>query len=388
MRIAHVVQSLDPAMGGLATVPITMARWQAIVGAPQGHEIELWTAEAHGAHDAARSTALRVIERPGPPGRFDREFVARFDADLRRVDLIHLHSFWRPYAARFVAAAQKLGKPSVQSMHGMFMEWPMAQKRLKKRLYLALTGRRALRTLSAVHMLNRSETEQSRRVGIDFRYFELPNGVDVSEFAAPPARGDFRDRHPALADRIVITSLGRLHTVKGVDLLLEAFLACAARRDDIALVLAGPDEGMLESLNRTLAEHPARDRVILPGLVKGADRLALLADTDLFVQSSRHETMSMAILEAAYASLPLVVTDRCNAPEVAECGAGVVVGADAESLRGGLDAMLGDPVRRRTCGAAARRMVEERFTLDRVTPAMLEHYRRLIAGERCPWVLG
>lgn len=384
MRIAHIVQDLDPAMGGLATVPITMACWQARCGA----DVELWTAASHGAAGAAAATGLRIVERPGPPGFLDRAFFERFQGDLARVDLIHTHSFWRPYTARFLLAAGARGLPSVHTMHGMFMEWPFRQKTLKKRVQLALAGRRALRACSAVHMLNSSESAQSRRLGVDFRYFELPNGVDTAEFAALPPSGALRAAHPDLVGKVVVASLGRLHEVKGPDLLLRAFLDVASEFPDAVLVLAGPDEGVRPQLERMIHGARCGDRVRLPGLVQGAERLALLADCDLFVQSSRHETMSMSILEAAYGGRCLLLTDRCNAPEVTEFDAGLVVPTSVEGLRDGLRRLLRDPAGRARRGAAGRRMVEERFTLGRVVPRMLEHYEKLLRGERYPWILG
>ncbi|MFO0874600.1 MAG: glycosyltransferase [Phycisphaerales bacterium] len=370
-------------MGGLATVPVTMARWQAKAGL----DVELWTSAAHGAQTAVAGTDVRVVERSGPAGFLDRSFFLRFERDLSRVDVVHTHSFWRPYTARFIFAASRLGKPTVHTMHGMFMDWPMRSKAPKKKAFLAIAGRRALRTVSAVQMLNRGETEQSRHLGADFRYFELPNGVDTAEFAALPPRGTLRATDPALRDRTIVASLGRLHDIKGVDLLLRAFLDVAAEFPDAVLVMAGPDEGMLPALQRMLSGHPAAPRVRLPGLVRGDARLALLADADVFAQPSRHETMSMSILEAAYAGLPLLLSDRCNAPEVADAGAGVVVPTTVEGLRDGLRRMLRDQPLRARAGAAARRMVEERFTLERVTPAMVEVYRRARAGEPFPWVL-
>jgi glycosyltransferase involved in cell wall biosynthesis len=383
MRIAHIVQDLDPAMGGLATVPITMAAWQARFGA----EVELWTASAHGAERSAADAGLRLVERPGPAGLLDRGFFSRFADDLARVDVIHTHSFWRPYTLRFILTARALGKTAVHTMHGMFMEWPFRQKTLKKRVQLALAGRRALRACSAVHMLNASESAQSRGVGANFRYFELPNGVDTAEFAALPPAGALRASDPSLVGKTIIASLGRLHEVKGPDLLLRAFLDVAEEFPGTILILAGPDEGSRPMLERMIAQDRHGDRVRLPGLVRGDARLALLAECDLFVQSSRHETMSMSILEAAYASRCLLLTERCNAPEVAESDAGLVVATSVEGLRDGLRRLLRDPVGCARRGAAARRMVDERFTLKRVVPQMLEHYRNLQRGERYPWLL-
>lgn len=385
MRVAHIVQDLDPAMGGLATVPINMARAQARCGV----DVEIWTSSWHDAPLPAAgelSGSLTLIERKTAGGFLDSAFVRAFQDDVARVDVVHTHSFWRPYCSRFAALGARLGKPVVHTMHGMLMEHPMRQKTFKKKLWLSLIGARHLRRLSAVQMLNREETTQSLRAsGCDFRFIELPNGVDPAEFAALPPRGRYRVGDPSLADGFIILSLGRLHEMKGPDLLLEAFLEVAREREDVALVLAGPDEGMRPTLDRLLAGHPAAGRVRMPGLVRGEQRLELLADADLFAQTSRHETMSMSIIEAAYAQKPLLITERCHFPEISQHGAGVVVPTSAAGIADGLRRFLAERDRLAAYGAAGRRLVEERFTIERVTRSLIERYEQLLRGQRPPW---
>ena len=380
LRIAHIVQDLDPAMGGLATVPVNIARRQARLG----HAVEIWTSASHGVES---EEGLTVVERPGSNGVLERAFARRFEPDLGRVDLVHTHTLWRPYTAWLTFAARRRGLPAFHTMHGMMMDWPMRQKTPKKKLYLRAVGARLLRAFTAVHLLNSQESAETARVGADFRYFELPNGVDPAEFEALPPLGRFRAAHPELKDRTIVASLGRLHPVKGPELLLGAFLDLSERHPDAALVLAGPDEGMQSQLESMVADHPARDRVVMPGLVQGEMRLALLADTDLFVQASRHETMSMSILEAAFAGLCIVVTDRCNAPEIAESSAGRVVPTSREGIAVALDELLGNADERALCGQRARAMIEERFLIDRIIEQLVEHYRHALGGGTFPWLL-
>ena len=115
-------------------------------------------------------------------------------------------------------------------------------------------------------------------------------------------------------------------------------------------------------------------------------RLSLLADADIYAHCSRHETMSMSILEAAYAGKCMLVTDRCNCPEIAEVDAGVTVAVDASSICDGLETLLADRDMMRARGQRARQLVQERFTAAVVTPQLIEHYEQLIAGRAYPWV--
>ncbi len=386
MRVVHLNRELDPAMGGPTTVLLNTSAALARAGL----DVEIWTTDAHGTAPpplADGNGSLRLIERGGREGFLERRFFRRFRDDLRRIDLLHIHSLWRPYTMPFVKACEGLGVPTVHTMHGMLMDWPMRQKTLKKQTYLRLIAARQLRRTSAVHLLGGAEVEESRRLGVDFRYFHLPNGVDVSQFEALPKRGSFRATDPALKDKTIVMSLGRLHHVKGPEILLEAFLGLARDRPDLVLVMAGPDEGMLGHLRRMLQGHPAADRVRLPGLVGPQLRGSLLADADIFAHCSLHETASMSIIEAAYAGKCLLITDRCNCPEIGEADAGLVVPPTVESVGRGLGRLIDERHRMAERGANARAVVEQRFTLEAVTSHLIEHYRRLLAGERYPSIL-
>lgn len=383
MRVAHLLKELDPAYGGTVTVPLNIARWTADAGL----DVEIWTADRFGWEPPAGGR-ITVKQRKGRDGFLEKGFYRRFADDLKTIDLLHIHNLWNPHSAHFINGCHKLGKPVLHTMHGMLMDWPMSHKRPKKLIYMKLVAARQLRRTTAVHMLNAEETRQSKNAGANFRYFELPNGVDTSEFSQLPPRGAYRNTDPALKDKTIILSVGRLHTIKGTELLLGAFLDLANARDDIALVLAGPDEGLKPTLDAMLRGHRAADRVRLPGLVQGDLRLSLLSDADIYAHTSRHETMSMAILEAAFAGKAMLVTDRCNAPEIAEVDAGVVVKVDRDDIRRGLEQLLADPNRMKQRGERAHELVQERFTASVVTPKLIEHYQKLTAGFEYPWIQG
>ena len=79
--------------------------------------------------------------------------------------------------------------------------------------------------------------------------------------------------------------------------------------------------------------------------------------------------------------LPVVITDQANFPEVPEHNAGVAVAADHGDVADTLERLLGDPARLKQMGKNARRLIEERFTWEKILPQMLSLYER-VARER------
>ena len=331
---------------------------------------------------------------PGVPVRsFDTGLPARLwtgyagglprfiDARAAGFDLIHVHELWHypGYIALRAAARRRL--PCVLTLHGGLSQWGLRQKALKKRIYRFALQDRMLRNADALHAITRAEREQVTRLGFDTPTAVIPNGVDPAVFEALPEAGELARRFPRLAGKRVVLFLGRLHPVKGLDALARAFAAVARRFEDAALLLAGPDKfGTRRRLEALLRELGLPERAVFTGMITGRDKLAALACADLLALPSHTEALGIAALEAMAARLPVVVSEGCGFPEVAERGAGLVVKTDAAAIAEALCSLLADAALRRRMGEQGRKLVCEGYTWQRSAAALADLYRGLAAA--------
>ncbi len=104
----------------------------------------------------------------------------------------------------------------------------------------------------------------------------------------------------------VIGALGRLHEIKGYDVLLRAAAKLRDRGVDFRLKLAGdgPEMGALQQLTESLG---LRDRVEFTGWV--ANPGDFLKTIDLFVVPSRYESFGLVVIEAMAAGVPVITSD-------------------------------------------------------------------------------
>lgn len=190
--------------------------------------------------------------------------------------------------------------------------------------------RRLLASASCIRALTVLEERDAREYTSCKRVEVIPNGV------AEPRPADLRLAFgPDLANgQRLVTFLGRLHRKKGVEMLLSVWPDISAANPDALLVLAGPDE---EGLARTAL--PARCMSI--GTVSSAERWSLLSVSTLFVLPSYSEGFSLAVLEALASSCPVLISEKCNFPDVASSGSGLVIPPEAGALRKGLLTALG-----------------------------------------------
>lgn len=183
----------------------------------------------------------------------------------------------------------------------------------------------------------------------------IPNPVP-----APPPPGP---RSGGEARRVV--ALGRLHPVKGFDLLLPAFQAALAEAPGWTLDIWG-DGPEQESLVRLAGELGLGEAVRFRGLTD--DPYRVLRGADLYVLSSRAEGFPNALVEAMACGLPVVSTDFGGAArDIIQDGVnGLLVPAeDPQAMAAALARLMGNPEARRRLGAKAAEVVQ-RYSTERV----------------------
>jgi len=284
------------------------------------------------------------------------------EARWAEIVLIHFHYQFASLAAGWISRTR--GKPYIIFSHGSLNTHGLrAHSRARKLLYLKLLEQKnfAKGLFTAYH--SAEEMETSYRFG---RCRVVPNGIDPQIFQALPRMNFFRHQHNLKQD-IIYLFLGRIDAGKGLDLLLPAFKKLLQGSGDSHLVLAGANERGYEAQVRHQAEELGlAGRLTLTGLITGQDKLAALQDADVFVLPSRSEGLSIAMLEAMYMGLPVVVTDRVGLwREVEKNRCGLVVPYDESSLAEALKHMAAAPDRREM-GQRARQLVASGYTWDKI----------------------
>ena len=157
----------------------------------------------------------------------------------------------------------------------------------------------------------------------------IPNGVSIppprTATARAAARDALADASPSmlLGDAPLALYTGRLDSGKGLSYLLRCWRIVTAGWPNARLWIAG-EGAQRDELARRIRESDLEGRVTLTGLFDEVD--ALLAAADLFVLPSEEEGMSLALLEAMAAGLPIVACDIAgNRPLIADGRQGLLV---------------------------------------------------------------
>lgn len=201
----------------------------------------------------------------------------------------------------------------------------------------------------------------------DEKVVVVPNGVDTDRFFPGPDKGS------APRDRVRLITVGRLVEAKDFPNLLAAAASLRAEGRDFSLDIVGDGE-LREDVNEEIARRGLAGTVQLLG--SRTDVSSLLRDADAFVLSSRREGLPVAVLEALATGLPVVATSVGAIPEIVRDGDNglLVPPGDANALAAAIRRLLDDPPLRLAIGARARRVVTERYSLDRMVRRYTELY--------------
>ena len=289
------------------------------------------------------------------------------------MDLVHVHlPFIYPTFAS-ARVARICQKPLFYHQHGIFDPTRLKFRSLKKKIYLRLIEQPILRSATTLIALTEQESEDYKTLCRDVPCRIIPNGVDVTQYRTEPKSSNILNLHP---DAQVVLYLGRLHPLKGVDLLIDAFLEASKYLPDAVLVVAGPDEFKLEKeLKLKVMAHGLCERVIFTGLVTGELKIELLARANLFCLPSFSEGFSVAILEALASGTPVLISPGCHFTEVERVKAGKVIEPDSAIMAESIIELLKDKKLLISMGIEGQKFVKDNFSWKIIAEELLDVYR-------------
>ena len=355
MRVLITATSLRLGYGGPA---LSVSRLATAL-ADAGGRVGLWAADGSVEDTPLLPRAAPVTRLRGGPG----DAVAAFAPDV-----IHDNGLWLPHNHRMAELARAAGLPRVVSPRGMLEPWAIRHKRWKKAAAWRLYQRRDLDRASALHATAAQEAENLRAFALNPPIRAIANGVDLPDLRAEPPAGD-RIRTALF--------LGRIHPVKGLPMLIEAW--ARTRPAGWRLIIAGPDEaGHQREVEAAIAAAALSEVVSFAGPAFGEAKTQALREADLVVLPSHSESFGMAVAEALAHAKPVLTTTAVPWPMLAARGCGWRVAPDAGALADALrDVASCDAATLRRMGAAGRALIEADFGWARIAEAFAELYESL-----------
>ena len=359
MRLVHIVPALSQEASGPSYSVLRLC--ESLID--EHNELTLaaldWGPMANG------PAFLKIFPHGVGPRRFGRSpsmyqwLSQRFAAGL--VDIIHNHGMWQMNAIYPAWVARHSNIPLVYSPRGAFSDWAMRHGSKTKKIFWPVLQRPALKRAACFHATAESEYHDIRRLGFNQPVAIIPNGIDLPIL---PTRSPNPMR--------TLLFLGRIHPVKGLDMLLPAWRAVQESFPEWRLVVAGGDEGYdgvsgyLDTLVRQAIQLDLQ-RVEFPGAFYGSTKLHAYRNADLYVLPSLSENFGMTVAESLSAATPAIVSKGAPWSGLPERGAGWWVDFGLEPLIACLkDALSRSPEELAAMGTKGRAWMQSDYAWGRV----------------------
>jgi glycosyltransferase involved in cell wall biosynthesis len=333
----------------------------------RGHECTVACPPGAPLAASARSEDLDVVEMR-MRGEADLAAMCRLARLIRsrRCDIVHMHTSHAHTLGCFASLFARRGV-RVVSRRVDFSIVKNPFSRLKYRWgvdrYVAISD--------AVKAVMVADGVAAERIAV------VHSGVDISRFDSVEANEQMREDLKLQPGQPVIGNVAHLAKHKGHRCLLDAVPEIIKEFPDAKFMIVGDGE-LRADLERQVAGLGIEGSVIFTGFRKDVPRLLSLFD--LFVMASHMEGLCTSVMDAMAARVPAVVTDAGGLPELVrnEVSGLVVPAKDPAALALAIVRLLRNREEAARFAAAARRTVEEKYSVDAMVEGNIRVYDDLL----------
>lgn len=272
----------------------------------------------------------------------------------RRHNITHVHAHSCGRTALICALANRIGSMDYSlTLHGPLQDYGSLQDlKWRRAKYATIITQKLLREVQA-------------ELGDD-----LPNRIVVQGMGIDPTRLKRTTRYVPYhgKGKLRIFSCGRLHVVKGHQLLIDAAAKLARRGIDLEVYIAGEDEnqgnGFKQVLQNQINELGLENTVHLLGAISDEEVKQQLLAAHMFTLASFSEPLGVVYMEAMSCEVPTIATNAGGVPELIEHGVdGLLIPPhDATALADQIEQLAAAPSKAEKLAAHGRRKVENKFS--------------------------
>ena len=238
-----------------------------------------------------------------------------------------------------------------------------------------ISARLAQRLTDAFIAISKEIKRELTRFGVpQKKIYLIPSSIPIPKILVP--RDEAR-RALSLSRFPVVLFVGRLSAQKGLKFLLSSWGEVLKEFPQAQLVILG-DGGERERLLAQAKESNLAGSVEFKGEVKNVP--LFLAAADIFVLPSLAEGMSASLLEAMASGLAAIATRVSGSVEIITSGQnGILVEPqDVQGLGQAIRGLLADEALRERLSIAARKTIQERFSLEEMVERHMQLYGELL----------
>jgi glycosyltransferase involved in cell wall biosynthesis len=366
MKILQVIPFFSPEFGG----SVDSVHDLSMHLAQRGHTVTILTTSYH--FDTKYANGIPGVNVIPLPYFFNwglfihsPEINNFINDNLRFFDVVILHNY-RSYQNAVLSKYAKIySVPYCMDAHGSLL--PISKKQILKRMFDFVWGKKILSNAAGFIAATPEEQQQYVKMGIDpAKISIIPRGIDISNYHMFITENSFRKKYKISADTFLILYLGRIHSIKGLDILINAFSRLTKAFENTLLVIAGPDDGYLLTLKNFISQNNIEKKVIFTGTLYTDEKIMALQTADLVVVPSYYESFGIVVTEAMASKTPVLISNKCGILQMLSREIVHVCECDKDKLYDAIEKLYLDENERKKYVNSAYDYTEINFSWDNV----------------------
>ena len=269
--------------------------------------------------------------------KFSLAFILGVWSDIKKTDVVYIQYLFHYTVLLSLLFASLQGKRVIICPRGSFSTFTLNNKlSFVKSFWLSLFIKpfvskiiwQASSYLEERDILNRflNATVEVINDGVDFNAFQNEDDISNIELLNKVTNNNFNKVSK------VFFSMGRLHKIKGFDVLIDAFNLFLENDSNAKLIIAGGDDGVGEDLKNHIKKLNIEKSVFLIGAINFNDKKLLLNNCDYFALASEFESFGIVIVEAMACGKPVVLSNKTPWKDLEINNCGILANNDMNSF--------------------------------------------------------
>jgi len=247
--------------------------------------------------------------------KYNPQLKAWLKENLKKYNLIVVHGIWLYHNFAVMNVAKKFNIPYFVFIHGAMSPWLnkfFTWKYIKKKIFYFffqkkfLLNAKSILFTTFVEMENAKKEFDLRRVKKKIVGYGILGNQHFKKFSKKKLLGKF----PQFNGKKILLYLGRIHEIKGLDILIKSFLNMHNYHNNYHLVIAGPSNKKYLSYLKSLSNE--NENITWFKDIYGQKKWDLFNVCDFFCQPSHHENFGIGIVEALSSKKPVIISNKVN----------------------------------------------------------------------------
>jgi glycosyltransferase involved in cell wall biosynthesis len=294
-------------------------------------------------------------------------------------DLFHGNGLWQFPVHAMSKVAFKRNIPYIISPHGMLEPWSLKQGGIKKKIALKLFQYTDIANATCIHATAPMEVESIRKLGFKNPIAVIPNGIELLEFSKEIPEKTNKPKK--------ILFLSRIHKKKGIENLIEAWskIDTNLRSGWCIEIIGNGETDFINLLKNKIRNLRLDEQIVIKEPIFGLEKIECFREATIFVLPTFSENFGIVIAEALASYTPVITTKGAPWKDLEEYNCGWWIDVGIEPLKVALEEAIKSPKEELSLkGENARKLIEDKYSMDSVAKQMIELYSWLITGENKP----